>query len=138
MKLRHGKHSHPIQDLSFEEELLLVARDAEAERRGDARQPGNYNAECMLGPVAYVVAIRDISGTGACLEIRQGLIPREGQYVSLRLMNGRTIDAVVTRSEETEIGIRFREPIELSDISHFDEMGSEFYKSILKFQIAKN
>ena len=137
MKSRHDKQPSPAPQMSFEDELRVVAAEAVVERRADPRQPSNYNAECMLGPVAYVVAIRDISGGGACLQITQGIVPREGQDVTLRLMDGRKIDAVVTRSEEKEIGIRFREPIEIGDVSHFDEMGSDFYMSILRVQMVR-
>ena len=136
MKPPMDRKAPAIPRTKFEDELQRAARSVPAERRSAARQRGEFNAECRLGPVAYVVEIRDISSAGACLHIRQGIVPRVGQDVSLSLMDGRTIDATVSRSTDFEIGVRFREPVDISDVAHFDEMGSEFYSAVLKLQMA--
>ncbi len=109
-----------------------------ADRRTAERRPAHYNAACVLGRFEYNVELLDLSTTGAKVLIRQGIVPRLNQDVSLRLMDGQIIEGFVTRIERSEIGLQFCQPVqEIDDALHFDDMGASFYSAILRFQIAK-
>lgn len=111
----------------------------EGERRSAARRQTAYNASCTMRTVSYNVELLDLSPQGARVRMRQGLVPEKGQRISIRLMNGQSIDCVVSWVAETDIGLQFNESLaDAIDCANFDEMGSDFYKSVLKYQISRN
>ena len=109
---------------------------SQIERRQARRISTAYNGVCRLGTVSFNVEIIDLSTSGARVRIRHGLVPREGQHATLKLMSGKVMECEVIRSDGSEIGVRFISPIQdVDDVLHFDEMGAEFYKCILRFQV---
>lgn len=124
---------------SAEEDQRSAVLDPAAERRRGERLATSYSGAFQLGAVSYNVEIVDMSESGARVRVRRGIVPRVDQIVSLRFLDGRTAEAVVVRSHGIEIGVRFKEPIEdWKDVIHFDEMGADFYKCILRFQVARD
>lgn len=108
------------------------------DRRSEARGKTDYNASCIMHTVNYNVELLDLSQSGARVRLRQGLMPCVGQKIAIGLMNGRVLDCVVSWVDDIEAGLQFDSKIpDVVDCAHFDEMGSEFYKSVLKYQIAK-
>lgn len=123
---------------SIPETLELMQGRTIRERRESQRFATDYNAACVLGTVSYNVEICDISTTGARVRIRRGVVPRQDQHISLRLMNGKVVDGVVVWSGESEIRVQFKVPEpSLSEEMNFDELGSEFFSSVLRFQIVR-
>lgn len=127
------------RDLSFEDELAMVKTDAGLERRMAERHATTYNAACRLGTISYNIEVCDVSSTGLRAKIRRGLVPRLKQNVSIQLMNGYVIEGVCVWVRKSEIGIEFLKPEpSLSEGANFDELGAEFYRLVLKFQIFKD
>lgn len=136
--MAHRDDDMPEGDKKLFATELALARINSKDRGRDPRAASDYNAEYVMGTVSYVVEVCDLSASGARLRIRKGIVPRQGQHVDLRLMNGRTIRSRVVWSQDSEIGIHFEdETVDRVDLLHFDEMGSDLYRTILKFQIAK-
>lgn len=109
------------------------------ERRREARRPMDYNASCTMHSVSYNVEILDLSRQGMRVRMRHGLLPETGQRILIGMMNGRTLPCSVAWVDGIEIGLKLDESIDdVFDISHFDEMGSDFYRLVLKYQIVKS
>lgn len=108
------------------------------DRRSKSRRATGYNASCVVRTLNYNVEVVDLSQKGARVRVRQGLMPAVGQALSLALMDGKAIEAFVVWSDAIEIGLQFVEPMsDPSEALHFDELGSDFYRAVLKLQIAK-
>jgi hypothetical protein len=110
---------------------------ANANRRASSRVVTNHNASCTIHSVRYTVEVRDISRSGAQICIRQGLMPSVGQLVTLCFMNHDTADARVVWTDERCAGLLFtRELVDCLDVVHFDDLGADYYRAVLKFQMA--
>lgn len=129
----------PQNATTFEEELTLALVEADrSDRRRDERFTTDYNVACMMGNVSWNVEVCDVSVSGARVSIRQGIVPRKGQRVAIRLMSGKSIPATVVWCGEKEIGIQFDRIVpDLQEEMMFDDMGADFYRSVFRFQIAR-
>lgn len=142
-KERSGETSRSKADrVTAEESAPAPAEPAPSppgdDRRSNERQATDYNGSCVVHTVSYNVEVLDLSRIGARVRLRQGLMPAAGQSLSLVLMDGSAIDGFVAWAGALEIGLQFREPLrDLQECLHFDEMGSDFYRSVLRFQIAR-
>lgn len=136
MAQRDGRGGRAIVPVTISNSPLS---DRDLERRKGARLETDYNGACIIGAVTYNVEISDFSDTGARLTVRQGVVPGVGKRIALGLMNGRTIEGIVVRSDGREIGLQFDEPIaDVDDLLHHDEMGARFYSAVLKLQISRD
>lgn len=139
MKKSGGAGKVPALRSPAEGERSRDVIDSATERRRSERQATSYSGACQLGAVSYNVEILDLSASGARVRVRRGIVPRIDQTVSLRFLDGRTTEALVVRSDGTEIGVHFKAAIEdWQDVVHFDEMGADFYKCVLRFQVARD
>lgn len=129
----------PQNATTFEEELTLALVEADrSDRRRDERFTTDYNVACMMGNVSWNVEVCDVSIGGARVSVRQGIVPRKGQRVAIRLMNGKSIPATVMWCGEKEIGIQFDRVVpDLREELMCDDMGADFYRSVFRFQIAR-
>lgn len=115
----------------------VPSRSGVAERRVEARRPMDYNASCTLHSVSYNVEVIDLSRQGMRVRMRHGLLPETGQRIIVGMMNGRSLPCSVSWVNGIEIGLKLDEPIDdIVEVTHYDEMGSDFYKAVLKYQIA--
>lgn len=108
-----------------------------SDRRIAARYGTSHNAAWEIGGVRYIVEVSDVSRAGARVRIRNGLLPMVAQTAFLCFMNQMVVEAVVVWIENDCAGLQFvGELPEEFDLMHFDEMGAEYFGTILKFQIA--
>ena len=85
--------------------------------------------------VRYTVEVRDVSHTGAQFLVRKGLVPNEGQPVTLQFMGRQPMQADVVWVRDGLVGLRFRDPIDdLFDVLHFEDLGADFFKAVLRFR----
>ncbi|MGE0628150.1 MAG: PilZ domain-containing protein [Hyphomicrobiaceae bacterium] len=107
-------------------------------RRISPRFESNHNAACGYRNIFYPVEIRDVSETGACILIRSGVLPEVGQSLELRFMNGITAACTVVWNTGAHVGVVFDEPLpHYSDALHFDELGADYFRAVLRLQIAQ-
>lgn len=105
-------------------------------RRAGSRLETHHNASVKLSNVSYTVGLRDVSRTGARIEIRRGLVPAVGQVVQLQFLNDMTAEATVVWTDGTLAGLSFVEALpDGFDAVHFDDLGSDYYRAVLKLQI---
>ncbi len=105
------------------------------DHRSASRLKSEHPASVRIRNVKYTVELCDVSPTGAQVRIRQGLIPTVGQDVELQFMNDALSTATVMWVEGPNVGLKFNEPLpDCSDVLHFDDLGSEYYRAILKLQ----
>jgi hypothetical protein len=110
--------------------------DGLVEQRASTRLDSGFNVAFELQTVSYNAELVNLSREGAQIQIRHGLMPPRGATVRVAFMDGRTHTALVVWTGQTECGLRFDEPISnLEEMMHFDDLGSEFYRSVLKLQI---
>lgn len=108
-----------------------------AERRCAEREGAGHNVTVELAGVRYVVEVEDISRIGARILVRKGLMPSVGQCVTLQFMNSVSVEARVIHILGRSAGLSFLQPFpDDMDPQHFDEMGSDYFRSVLKLQIA--
>jgi hypothetical protein len=106
-----------------------------ANRRASSRVETTHNASVKLSNVSYSVEVCDVSRTGAQICIRQGLMPEVGQVVTLQFMNQVVAEASVIWTKGSFVGLEFAEMLADSfDVVHFDDLGSDFYRAVLKLQ----
>jgi hypothetical protein len=89
-----------------------------------------------VSDVAYAVEVRDVSRTGARIRVRQGLMPAIGQEVTLQLASRPSVAAIVVWTRGTSAGLRFMVPLgDRLDAVHFEDLGAEYFRAILRLQI---
>jgi PilZ domain len=127
-----------LQGVKVEHGMVLNSAPIMAERRVSPRAENNFNAAYILKTLSYNVEIVDLSKEGARIYVRQGLMPPDNATVSLCFMDGAANEATVVWTSGFECGLKFSEPLtELEEKRHFDEMGADFFHSILRFNIEK-
>lgn len=105
------------------------------DRRAAARVDTNHAAAISVSNVRYVVEARDVSATGAQICVRRGVMPSRGQVVTLQFMERHPIGAKVVWAKDNNVGLKFLQPItELIDALHFEDLGAEYFRAILRFQ----
>lgn len=105
------------------------------DRREATRVDTNQNAAFSVSNVRYIVEARDVSETGAQICIRRGVVPTRGQIVTLQFMERHPIGAKVVWTRDKNVGLKFLQPIaELPDALHFEDLGAEYFRAILRFQ----
>lgn len=115
--------------------LIEELPEVKMDRRAFPRIAGEYNASCLLNTVSYNVELVNLSSEGAQIRMREGLMPSPGSRVELAFMDGEALPATVIWVNLTDCGLMFDNPIErLDERTHFDELGADFYVSVLKLQ----
>lgn len=95
-----------------------------------------HAASVKLGNVSYTVELRDVSRTGAQISIRRGLMPSVGQLVELQFLNNTLVEASVVWTNETDAGLHFAAVLpDGFDALHYDDLGSEYFRAVLRLQI---
>jgi hypothetical protein len=95
----------------------------------------NQSAAFSVSNVRYVVEARDVSKTGAQICIRRGVVPSTGQVVTLQFMERQPVGAKVVWTRDKNVGLKFLQPIlDLPDALHFEDLGVEYFRAILRFQ----
>lgn len=133
------KSLQPLVPVSPASQCSLAAEpEPDANRRARSRVETQHAASVRLGSVSYTVELRDVSRTGARIEIRRGLMPAIGQYVELQFLNDTVALAIVVWTSETCAGLQFVEELpEGFDAVHFDDLGSEYFRAVLRLQICR-
>ena len=105
------------------------------DRRAAMRVDTNQSAAFSVSNVRYIVEARDVSETGAQICVRRGVVPSRGQVVSLQFMERPPIGAKVVWARDKNVGLKFLHPIaDLPDALHFEDLGAEYFRAILRFQ----
>lgn len=119
-----GKQTHPPTD-----------RQESPDRRSGQRHSSDTDGACIHRTIGYNVQILDLSDTGARISMRRGLMPRVGEMVELRFLNGRIAEAGVVWVDNVEIGLRFANPIrDVEELLSFEELGAELFARIYRHQ----
>lgn len=73
----------------------------------------------------------DLSRTGVQVRLANGLVPMEGDDVTLRLIDGRHIAGVVTWTGTSTLGISFDQPLAcVEDILWVEQRGPEWFYGV--------
>jgi hypothetical protein len=95
----------------------------------------NQSATFSVSNVRYVVEARDVSQSGAQICVRRGMVPSQGQIVTLQFMERQPIRAKVVWARDKNVGLKFLQPIpDLPDALHFEDLGADYFRAILRFQ----
>jgi hypothetical protein len=107
-------------------------------RRASSRVEARDGGAVTVHNVSYAVEICNVSRQGAQIRVRQGLVPFVGQAVSLQFVNGTNVNCRVVWQQDTLIGLRFDAPLpDGMDGVYFDDLGSEYFRGIVKLQILR-
>jgi hypothetical protein len=80
-------------------------------------------------------ALLDLSSTGGQVRIANGLMPFEGDEVTLRLVDARYLSGQVAWVGETSIGIAFDHPVaSVDDLLWPEQRGPEWYRKAARPQ----
>lgn len=105
------------------------------DRRAATRVDTNQSAAFSVSDVRYVVEACDVSETGAQICVRRGVVPSRGQVVTLQFMERQPIGAKVVWAKDRNVGLKFLHPIsDLPEALHFEDLGAEYFRAILRFQ----
>jgi hypothetical protein len=105
------------------------------DRRSATRVNTHQNAAFGISNVRYVVEARDLSKTGAQICVRRGVVPSAGQLVTLQFMERQPIRAKVVWARDKNVGLEFLQPLpDLPEALHFEDLGMEYFRAILRFQ----
>jgi hypothetical protein len=111
------------------------ATQVTSDRRRAVRADTDHSAHVRLECVSYKVEVCNVSRGGAQIRIRQGLVPAVGQVVTIEFLDGQWLDARVAWTSGTEVGLEFAtELADHLDVVHFDDLGAEFYRAVLRLQ----
>lgn len=127
------------RSLAIEEGAQQPSRIAEnLRRRTSARLEARDNGAVTVHDVSYVVEICNVSRHGAQIRVRHGLVPFVGQAVVLQFVNGKSIESRVVWERDTLIGLSFDEPLsDVTDGVYFDDLGSDYFRAVLKLRILR-
>jgi len=118
-----------------EEQSQHVVAPYEESRRVSSRVEAKDGGAVTVHNVSYAVEICNVSRQGAQIRVRQGLVPFVGQAVNLQFVNGTSVNCRVVWGQETLIGLRFDEPLpDEMDGVYFDDLGSDYFRGIVKLQ----
>jgi len=107
-------------------------------RRKSLRHEAQDNGAVTVQNVSYVVEICNVSRYGAQIRVRQGLMPSVGQEVTLQFVNGMSVDGRVVWEQATLVGLQFSEPLpDEMDAVYFEDLGSEYFRAVLRLQILR-
>jgi hypothetical protein len=127
-----------IKESTASGEVDRMEFNGSTDRRSSARVDSDFNAACIMQTVSYNVELLDLGRLGARIRIRQGLLPVCDSKVSLCFMDGKALDAIVIWTKKTDCGLKFNEPMsDFDEQTNFDDLGADFFRSVLKFQISK-
>jgi hypothetical protein len=115
-----------------------IATPHDDSRRASSRVEAKDGGAVTVHNVSYAVEICDVSRDGAQIRMRQGLVPLVGQAVVLQFVNGTSVNCRVVWDQDTRIGLRFDEPLpDEMDGVYFDELGSDYFRAVLKLRILR-
>ena len=138
MNESHRESKRTQEELTALREVDPMQIDGSKDRRSSARVDSDFNAACIMQTVSYNVELLDLGRLGARIRIRQGLLPACDSKVSLCFMDGKALDAIVIWTKATDCGLKFSEPVsDFDEQANFDDLGADFFRSVLKFQISK-
>jgi len=110
----------------------------DASRRTSPRVDAKDSGAVTVHNVSYTVEISNVSRHGAQIQVRQGLVPVPGQAVALQFVDGTTVESRVMWVRDTLIGLRFEQPLpDVLDGVYFDDLGSDYFRAVLKLQIMR-
>ncbi len=116
-------------------EHVKAVSQAKKDRRVAARMGTHENAALSISNVRYVVETRNVSAVGAQICVRRGVVPPNGQIVTLQFVGRDPIRAKVVWAREKIVGLKFLEAfLELPDALNFEDLGADYFRAILRFQ----
>lgn len=111
---------------------------ADGTRRMSPRLRAKDSGAVTVHSVSYVIEMCNVSRQGAQIRVRQGLVPFVGQAVVLQFVDGTSVSSRVIWERDTLIGLRFDEPLpDVLDGIYFDDLGSDYFRAVLKLQIMR-
>lgn len=129
-KGRVGKSPSRAVDAA-EKPLSRIGKDRRSATRVDTHQ----HAAFSVSNVRYVVEARDVSEAGAQICVRRGIVPSRGQVVTLEFIERQPISAKVVWARDRNVGLKFLQPVaDLLEELHFEDLGSDYFRAILRFQ----
>jgi len=107
----------------------------EPERRRSPRQPIAQPISLHRHGQTRTADVIDISATGAQLHIRQGLLPRPGEGISLTLLDGTEIVCLVRWVCRGRLGVQFSTRLDEAVLrASLDHLGSRLFQRLALLQ----
>lgn len=106
-----------------------------AERRGTARREHVEWIALTTQWGTLAASLTDLSATGAQVRLTNGLVPLEGDDVTLRLVDGRHLSGSIAWSERGALGISFEKPLpSLDDLLWLEQRGPDWFHASVRAQ----
>lgn len=81
-------------------------------------------------------SLLDVSASGAQLRLANGLVPIEGDDITLRLVDGRHLTGSVAWSDRNALGIRFEQELpSVEDLLWLEQRGADWFYGNVRAQL---
>jgi len=118
-------------------ENLRHAAPRQASRRGADRHAHAERVTITTQWGAQAGSLMDLSTSGAQVRLANGLVPVEGDDMTLRLVDGRHLAGNVVWADRGAIGIRFEMPLSsLEDVLWLEQRGADWFYASVRAQRA--
>lgn len=106
-----------------------------AERRGTARRTHGERVALTTQWGTLSASLMDLSATGAQVHFANGLVPIEGDDVTLRLVDGQYLSGSIVWSERNTMGIAFEQALSsLDDLLWLEQRGPDWFHASVRAQ----
>jgi hypothetical protein len=118
-------------------ENLRGAAPRQGSRRGASRHAHAEHVTVTTQWGAQAGSLMDLSTSGAQVRLANGLVPIEGDDVTLRLVDGRHLAGSVVWADRGAIGIRFETTLSsLEEILWLEQRGADWFYASVRAQRA--
>ncbi len=112
------------------------AEPRQASRRGADRHAHAERVTITTQWGAQAGSLMDLSTSGAQVRLANGLVPVEGDDMTLRLVDGRYLAGNVVWADRGAIGIRFEMPLSsLDDVLWLEQRGADWFYASVRAQL---
>lgn len=127
--------SADVEDVVTPTEATAATGEPSTERRKHERHSAVQHVSVQHKYGREICDLIDLSPTGARLRLSNGAIPKVGEAVTITLLDGTTINGLVSWLGQNNVGVTLGSEIgDVEALLTFDDMGEAYYGAALRLQ----
>ena len=109
------------------------------DRRKSERQTTWQQVVLRTGLSTTYCELLDVSGKGAKVLVKNGIVPHAGVDTILEFIDGQVIEGRVAWVDASTLGLTFSQHLDVTaDVLHHDHMGVNYFLSVIRHQKSRH